>query len=182
MNNRGFTLIELLAVVLILGILTVVAVPQYKKSLERSRVAEAMQMLPAIFDSRERLLTENNYTIQEFAEANPIDRMEKLEQVSPFSRLDIEMKGQAATPLSWRTDNFLYNLYEPRDIALISATLQRGSYKGMVLYYDGDTVTCCDPREEGIMDWDDDSANRDTEYNMCHIFVEESNFTNLCRE
>ena len=53
-NNYGFTLIELLAVVLIIGLLASLALPQYRRSVARAEATDAMVNLKTIFDSAKR--------------------------------------------------------------------------------------------------------------------------------
>lgn len=79
MNKKGFTLIELLVVVLIIGILSAVALPQYTNAVEKSRATEAWTTIKSINDAlaiknMEAGTTNQNYNYDElpvsFTDAN----------------------------------------------------------------------------------------------------------------
>lgn len=57
--KKAFTLIELLVVVLIIGILSAIALPQYTKAVEKARVAEVLSNVKAIENSIDIYLMEN---------------------------------------------------------------------------------------------------------------------------
>ena len=99
-KRSGFTLIELLVVVLIIGILAAVALPQYEKTVERARAAEALQMVASI------------------ARANEVYKLANGSYTTDMSALDIQVPGTDTTYNGWprkNTDKFQYgtraNLY-----------------------------------------------------------------------
>ncbi|MDR1684693.1 MAG: prepilin-type N-terminal cleavage/methylation domain-containing protein [Elusimicrobiota bacterium] len=51
LNNAGFNLVEVLVVVLVMGLLAAIALPQYRKSLVRTELAEAVMLVKVLADS-----------------------------------------------------------------------------------------------------------------------------------
>ncbi len=65
-NNKAFTLIELLVVVLIIGILASVALPQYEKSVMKSRYSSLMALTDALAQAEETYYMANGEYTQDF--------------------------------------------------------------------------------------------------------------------
>lgn len=130
--KKGFTLIELLAVVLIVAILTAVAMPQYRKSLERSYLAEPRQLLPAIYDAADRLTSEALCSTWTECKTNG---------TLSFNKLDISMKGSLGdTVQKWETKHFLYEIVATGKT--VTAQRKGGRWNGVKIIYDGKSFTC----------------------------------------
>lgn len=161
MNKKGFTLIELLVVVLMIGVLTSIALPQYRKAMNRARVAEAMQILPALYESFERWMLANDVRWGIHGSMQLVDAAGNTVSKPTLEALDIEFSevSESTTAGQFIASHFTYgyggqsNSCTGNKTAVIAwprlTSFSRGiqGLNQVQLVYDGRRLCCCDARE-----------------------------------
>lgn len=132
---------EMLAVVVIIGVLSSVALPQYRKVVEKSKFTKAQVMAKAMYDSCERLVAE--WGVEDYASLPS--------SAKTLSRLDI---GDASVLPPGFTLNAATNTIAGAGFSYVlngqcgvSITKTAGNYSGVKLTYDGRSFACSNNAE-----------------------------------
>lgn len=136
--KKGFTLMEVLTVVIIVGVLASLAIPSYRKVIERSRFTKAQVMAKSLHDSCERLVSE--YGVEEY-QSLPAN-------VKTLSRLDIGSQELLPTGFTIDTNNnaivgagFAYTLMTEPSCSVTIDKIENGS-SVLTISYDGEHMVC----------------------------------------
>ncbi|MBO4706967.1 MAG: prepilin-type N-terminal cleavage/methylation domain-containing protein [Elusimicrobiaceae bacterium] len=114
--GKGFTLLELLVVVLIIGILASIALPQYNKAVEKAKLSEALINIKTIEASVDRYLLTNSIPVNE---------------TNISDKLDVDLSGGEWNDYGeYKTENFSYGAYcrNYGDTCHISAVYKDNEY------------------------------------------------------
>ena len=163
----GFTLIELLVVVLIIGILAAMAMPQYFKAVERSRMAEAITLMDSITKSQRRKFMQTNRYAENFEGLDVSPKgatgMHYFTKGNPWTDGGGNGFDIYIVPSSGFTDG-LVRASRMSDRGVLSASLQ---YRYQLQrYYQSDNVQCYGFNQAG-MELCADFCGVDTPVNAC---------------
>jgi len=118
-NKKGFTLLELLVVVLIIGILAAVALPQYKLAVEKSHIAQVLSAIRTIARAQELF-----YIVNE-------------RYANDISELDVDISTPEGWILKFYNDNTYHKVHYNRYIG--------NSYIEIISYYTNCGEICIHP-------------------------------------
>jgi len=97
-QQNGFTLMELLVVVLMIGILTAVALPQYKKTVEKSRAVEGLAIMKSYIQAQETFYLANGHYADDLDKLDitfPSLKYFKIDNtLIPVGRILVQRKGK----------------------------------------------------------------------------------------
>ena len=127
-KNKGFTLIEMLVVVLIIGILASVALPQYRLAVEKTKISQAYEIMSSISKAQSLYyIVHNKYSTN----------FDKLEIDLPFSD-----NGGTIEALG-----FQWSKWGSKDGMAACKMYQKGKYCLQVDYY-RQRYTCCSENDK----------------------------------
>ena len=163
-QKRAFTLMELLVVILIIGVLAATALPSYRRAMERTRAAEALTALRAIYDACERIGWDRGYANEDDGGVGSCKKA-VMEGKVTFKKLDISIVGDYQDlDKSLQTDRFLYSLDAADGKPVLTAKRSAGPCQGANITFDGRSFGCENggtgtDAEEACKIWGSDNWN-----------------------
>ena len=125
-NKKGFTLLELLVVVLIIGMLAAIALPQYRKVVEKSKLSDALITGKSMRESVERYFLSGHDDLSGSTADYP-------------TVLDIDLTGGEWLENVYVTDNFKYEITGSDILAYRNSN---SNYYVLLWQYNPNETTC----------------------------------------
>ncbi len=137
---------ELLSVVVIIGVLSSIALPQYRKVVEKGRFTKAQVMAKSMYDSCQRLIAE--WGVEDYS-ALP-------SQAKKLSRLDIGSQDLLPNGFSLNVNSNLISgagyEYVLTGNCVIDIKKVEGNYAGVTVKYNGQDFYDCSDGGNGACD------------------------------